>query len=618
MDDRLPDFSNYGYRAIQILGRNRQGGRITYLAQALGDGHSVVIKQFEFAAEHTAWSSQEALEREGEILQQLTHPRIPCYLGSFSTAHSVCLVQAYINAPSLALVGSLNSQHIREIALSVLEILAYLQSQNPPILHRDIKPENILLDSQNNAYLIDLGFGRAGIEEISGSSTVKGTLGFIPPEQLWGQISKASDLYSLGMTLICLSRGLSSADLCRHLDLEGRPNLFALVTDASDDFLAWLDRLVQPNPENRFRDAATALSALQSLSVIPAKTKRRQWRDGNGRRQSSAWKWAGWFGLGAIALTTLNHRPLPTSLPTSRLSQDLGSDIWQPTHPLVHRGDGFALYSDRPRPQQDAEMLAFLNQFRREVATHLFFPGSPTCRVDVYLMREDKNYYAATNHYGLTTDYGFYVGSERPTPAIVVREASGLGTLTHQMMYHYLACSYPEGLPPWAAQGAATFVEKFLAIERDGELQFSWGYCSNWRDPELLKRIDRVDLASTLRNRRDQNVFRSLFLYLHHQRQLVPLLNRLHGARNDGIEQLERTLGVPITTVDQQWRQWFKDDALDLPMVEASFAVWGKDARQVKIALARLWRWDEQRQMWLPQSDRSPHLIPALDSLLQN
>jgi hypothetical protein len=292
--------------------------------------------------------------------------------------------------------------------------------------------------------------------------------------------------------------------------------------------------------------------------------------------------------------------------------------IWQPNYPLVHRGDGFTLYSDRPRTRKDAELLAFLNQFRKEVATHLFSPGSPACTVDVYWMREDKNYYAAANHHELGTDYGFYVRTSRPTPAIVVREGSGLGTLTHQMMYHYLACSYPEGLPPWAAQGAATFVEKFLAVERGGQLQFSWGYRSNWRDSELRERIDLVDLAAILRDRRDQNVFRSLFLYLHHRQKLVPLLNRLHGARNDGIEQLERTLGVPIATVERQWRQWVKEKGLDLPMVEASFAAWGENARKVDAALGRNWRWDESRQIWRPKPGRPAILIPALDRILQD
>ncbi len=51
----------------------------------------------------------------------------------------------------------------------------------------------------------------------------------------------------------------------------------------------------------------------------------------------------------------------------------------------------------------------------------------------------------------------------------------------------------------------------------------------------------------------DQSLFRSLFLFLHHQQQLVPLLNRLHGAKNDGILQLETLLKEPIADIEKQW-----------------------------------------------------------------
>ncbi len=44
-----PDFSQQGYQVISELGRNREGGRITYLANALNSKQQVVIKEFCFA-----------------------------------------------------------------------------------------------------------------------------------------------------------------------------------------------------------------------------------------------------------------------------------------------------------------------------------------------------------------------------------------------------------------------------------------------------------------------------------------------------------------------------------------------------------------------------------------
>ncbi|ELR99375.1 protein kinase family protein [Gloeocapsa sp. PCC 73106] len=39
----------------------------------------------------------------------------------------------------------LSLRDIKKIAVAILEILVYLQEQNPSIIHRDIKPENILV-----------------------------------------------------------------------------------------------------------------------------------------------------------------------------------------------------------------------------------------------------------------------------------------------------------------------------------------------------------------------------------------------------------------------------------------------------------------------------------------
>ncbi len=100
------------------------------------------------------------------------------------------------NAPSLATKKSFTSQEIQQITVSVLEVLAYLQHLVPTIIHRDIKPENILIDENNQAYLIDFGLARVNSQDLAMSSVVAGTPGFMPPEELFNRpLTKASDLY---------------------------------------------------------------------------------------------------------------------------------------------------------------------------------------------------------------------------------------------------------------------------------------------------------------------------------------------------------------------------------------------------------------------------------------
>ena len=65
----------------------------------------------------------------------------------------------YIDAPSLADTPNLTFLEVKAIAISLLEILTYLQQQQPPIIHRDLKPENILVDRRNGqlkVYLVIL------------------------------------------------------------------------------------------------------------------------------------------------------------------------------------------------------------------------------------------------------------------------------------------------------------------------------------------------------------------------------------------------------------------------------------------------------------------------------
>ncbi|KAB8314904.1 serine/threonine protein kinase [Tolypothrix campylonemoides VB511288] len=266
-----PDFSPQGYQIISELGRNREGGRITWLALDLNIGQQVVLKQFCFAQVGSSWSAFRAHEREIEVLQGLNHPGIPRYLGAFETQDGFCLVQEYKNAPTLAVPRSFEPEEIKRIAVKVLEILVYLQNRIPPVIHRDIKPENILVDDQLNVYLIDFGMSRIGSQEVSASSVFQGTPGFMPPEQIY-QPKLASDLYGLGATLICLLTGTRSTAIQDLTDEDNRYLIHFrhLLPRLSLRFISWLEKMVQPSLRTRFANAQTALEALIPLDVIRA------------------------------------------------------------------------------------------------------------------------------------------------------------------------------------------------------------------------------------------------------------------------------------------------------------------------------------------------------------
>ncbi len=278
----FPDFSNYGYQVVRELGHNRAGGRVTYLATEINTGRSVVVKQFQFAHTSVSWSDYQAYEQEIQVLRSLNHPRIPRYLDSFQTSVGFCMVQEYKDAPSLATQRTWKPQQVKQIAILVLEIIQYLQSQIPPVIHRDLKPENILVDEQMNVYLVDFGFARTGGGEVAVSSVVKGTLGFMPPEQMFNrQLTVASDLYSLGATLICLLTDTASTEVGSLMDEASRVNFKQRVPYLSQDFINWLQKMVEPNFKDRYPSAKVALDALVPLDVLhPIKIPKLVWRAG--------------------------------------------------------------------------------------------------------------------------------------------------------------------------------------------------------------------------------------------------------------------------------------------------------------------------------------------------
>ncbi|PSO55875.1 MAG: serine/threonine protein kinase [Cyanobacteria bacterium QH_8_48_120] len=263
-----PDFSLHGYQVNQQLGYNHQGGRFTYKATNFSTQQPVVIKQFRFVTDGSDWSSYKAIEREIGVLRSLNHPGIPRYLDSFNSGDGVCLVQEYKDAQSLSIPRSFDRDEIKSIAISILEILVYLQERIPPVIHRDIKPENILVDEQLHVYLVDFGLARVGGNDLAMSSMVAGTVGFMPPEQLLDRpLTEASDLYSLGATLICLLTGTKSNNLGSLVNNSFHINFKPLVPKLNFRMIEWLEKMVDPNLDHRFDNAKATLEALKPLYV---------------------------------------------------------------------------------------------------------------------------------------------------------------------------------------------------------------------------------------------------------------------------------------------------------------------------------------------------------------
>ena len=141
--------------------------------------------------------------------------------------------------------------------------------------------------------------------------------------------------------------------------------------------------------------------------------------------------------------------------------------------------------------------------------------------------------------------------------------ASGLGTLSHELVHPFMEANFPD-VPSWFNEGLASLYEQ--PSERKGRIVG----LPNWRLPNLKKEIKDKTLpkmAAMMSTKRDEfyeasydayAYARYIVYYLQEQGKLQEFYKKFLEDKKDltGVSALESVLGESIDTFEPKWRKW--------------------------------------------------------------
>ena len=134
-----------------------------------------------------------------------------------------------------SVLALIDINQLLEIFLKICDGMAYAHSQN--IIHLDLKPENIQVGLYGEVIICDWGLGKIiGSSDYDGGdfdqllfnpdllnnmtkfSTIRGTPGYMAPEQVHGKIDKnaQTDIYSLGALLYTMLTNRTPINVCEQ------------------------------------------------------------------------------------------------------------------------------------------------------------------------------------------------------------------------------------------------------------------------------------------------------------------------------------------------------------------------------------------------------------------
>lgn len=144
------------------------------------------------------------------------------------------------------------------------------------LVHRDLKPANVFLAQSGVVKLADFGLAksRANLRQTTDADRTKGSPLYMSPEQVSGKsVDGRSDLFALGTIIVELCVGTTPFEgatvantLVRVMEVDWT-EVEQLMQDRAPALLPLVQRLLQKDPQNRYRSARALAAELDQFAA---------------------------------------------------------------------------------------------------------------------------------------------------------------------------------------------------------------------------------------------------------------------------------------------------------------------------------------------------------------
>lgn len=267
------------WRIDRVLGVGGMGAVFAATHKNNGTRAALKVLHAEYAA---ASEVRERFLREGRIANSVDHlARVAVVDDGVSDLGEPFLVMELLEGMTLGELlkrsgGRVPLEKLLGVFDPVLDLLGKCHELG--IIHRDIKPANIFLTKQGSIRVLDFGVARMrevehGVEATRAGIAL-GTASFIAPEQALGmdKIDGRADLFSVGACIYTgitgqrLNAGKSEAEEFVMAATQAAPSIARKATELPVEVVAFVDRALAFDRNERFQSAGEMRSALMRLS----------------------------------------------------------------------------------------------------------------------------------------------------------------------------------------------------------------------------------------------------------------------------------------------------------------------------------------------------------------